>query len=82
MSQLFWPEMGLQVPHLGGVGFARARVAAMRRTVGVKYCILICCLTWLGIKQYCFSGLRGLPFYTSLAVSDGIDRFPDTAQSL
>lgn len=40
MSQLFWPESGLQVPHLGPVGWARASVAAVRRMVRAESCIL------------------------------------------
>lgn len=48
MSQLFWPERGLQVPHLGGVGLARARVAAVRRMVRTEYCILKE-LWWFGV---------------------------------
>lgn len=39
MSQLFWPERGLQVPHLGGVGLASARVATVRM-VRMEYCML------------------------------------------
>ena len=42
MSQLFWPDRGLQVPHFGGgVGFAKVRVAAARVTskVTTENCI-------------------------------------------
>ena len=38
-SQLFWPLRGLQVPHFGGVGLARARVVAVR-SVRMESCIL------------------------------------------
>lgn len=39
-SQLFWPESGLQVPHVGGEGFARA-IVAVRRTATVVKCIIV-----------------------------------------
>jgi len=39
-SQLFWPESGLQVPHVGGAGFARA-IVAVRRTAMVVKCIVV-----------------------------------------
>ena len=44
MSQLFWPDRGLQVPHFGGlagVGFAKARVARVNsRVVTIENCIV------------------------------------------
>lgn len=44
MSQLFWPDRGLQVPHFGGLagaGFAKARVARVNsRVVIIENCIV------------------------------------------
>lgn len=39
MSQLFWPERGLQVPHFGAVGLHRASVAVRR--VRIEYFISV-----------------------------------------
>lgn len=42
MSQLFWPEIGLQVPHLGGVTTARARLAVVRKIKDEYFISRVC----------------------------------------
>lgn len=47
MSQLFWPERGLQVPHFGAVGLHRASVAVRR--IRIEYLISVvggCFRSW------------------------------------
>lgn len=77
MSQLFWPEIGLQVPHLGGVTPARARLAVVRKIKNEYFISRVCfgglgdwSLVWMrsGMKDQRLGMETSLYFYTSRSV--------------